>query len=97
MQRVDAYGTGGSLSIEIPFNMHGDIPGRISVATDVSRRTVETEIGDQYLLEFDAFARAIMEGTEVPTPVEDAIANMAVLDSLFASAASGKWEKVAKY
>jgi len=58
---------------------------------------VETEIADQYLLEFDAFARAIVEGSEVPTPVEDAIANMAVLDALVASAASGKWEKVVSY
>jgi predicted dehydrogenase len=96
-QRVDAYGTGGSLSIEIPFNMHGDIPGRISVVTDVSRRVVETEIVDQYLLQFDAFARAVVEGTEVPTPIEDAVSNMAVLDALFASAASGKWENVVKY
>jgi predicted dehydrogenase len=96
MQRVDAYGTGGSLSVEIPFNMHGDVCGRITVSTDVSRRVVETEIADQYLLQFDAFARAIVEETEVPTPIEDAVANMAVLDALFASADSGAWEKVSR-
>lgn len=93
-QRVEALGTGGSLAIEIPFNMFGDVPARIQVANDVGRRTVETEIADQYLLEFDAFAQAILEESPVPTPIEDAIANMAVLDALAASAASGSWEAV---
>jgi len=97
MQRVDAYGTGGSLSVEVPFNMYGDVPGRVPVANDVGRRLVETEVVDQYLLQFDAFARSLIEKTAVPTPVSDAIANMAVLDALFASAESGNWEKVRRW
>ncbi len=94
MQRVDVYGTGGSLTVETPFNMFGDVPGRLHIATDVGRRTVETEIVDQYLLEFDAFAMAIAEDKPVPTPVSDAIGNMAVLDALVRSADSGGWERV---
>ncbi|GAB1483441.1 Gfo/Idh/MocA family oxidoreductase [Treponema sp.] len=97
MQRVDAYGTGGSLSVEVPFNMFGDVPGRLHVRTDVSHRVVETEIVDQYLLEFDAFAQSILDKTEVPTPISDAIANMAVLDALAASAKAGTWVDVIKY
>ncbi len=97
VQRVDAYGTDGSLSVEVPFNMFGDVPGRLHVANGVGRRTVETEIVDQYQLEFDAFAQAVIDGTPVPTPVEDAVANMAVLDALSASAKSGSWEPVARY
>jgi predicted dehydrogenase len=96
-QGVTAFGTSGSLSVEIPFNMPGDIPGKLTVATGVARRVVETEIADQYLLEFDAFAQSLIEKTEVPTPVSDAVANMAVLDAIFAAAASGKWEAVAMY
>lgn len=91
MQRFDAYGTGGALSIEVPFNMYGDISGRIQVATDVGRRLVETEIVDQYLLEFDSFARALLEKQEVPTPVADALMNMAVLDALKKSSETGTW------
>jgi len=97
MQRVDAFGTGGALSVEVPFNMYGDVPGRLHVVTDVGSRVVETEIVDQYLLEFDGFARSITEKIEVPTPVSDAIANMAVLDAIFASAESGNWVRVQKY
>lgn len=93
-QRVDAYGTDGSLSVEVPFNMFGDVPGRLHVANGVGRRTVETEIADQYLLEFDAFAQALIDGKPAPTPIEDAVANMAVLDALSASAASGSWVPV---
>jgi len=93
-QQVSAFGTAGSLSVEIPFNMPCDIPGKLTVATGVAKRIVETEIADQYLLEFDAFALSLIEKTEVPTPVSDAVANMAVLDAVFAAAASGRWESV---
>ncbi|MDR2661858.1 MAG: Gfo/Idh/MocA family oxidoreductase [Treponema sp.] len=97
-QRVWALGTGGTLAVEVPFNMYGDVPGRLQVSTGVGERVVETEIADQYLLEFDAFAQAVADKrAEAPTPVSDAVANMAVLDALFASAASGAWEDVARY
>ncbi|MDR1390591.1 MAG: Gfo/Idh/MocA family oxidoreductase [Treponema sp.] len=94
-QRVRAIGTEGTVAVEVPFNMFGDFPGRVHVSTPVADRIVETEIVDQYLLEFEAFARAVIEGAaEAPTPVSDAVANMAVLDALAASAESGKWENV---
>jgi predicted dehydrogenase len=96
-QQVTALGTGGCLTVELPFNMYGDYPGRLSVSTAVGERLVETEIADQYLLEFDAFAEAIIDKTGAPIPVSDGIANMAVLDALFASANSGKWEAVQKF
>jgi predicted dehydrogenase len=96
-QRVTAIGTGGSLSIEVPFNMHADIPGRVTVSVGFGQRLIETEIADQYLLEFDAFAESLIQKIEVPTPVSDAVANMAVLDALFASAESGTWEPVKRY
>ena len=93
-QTVTAFGTGGSLSVKVPFNMFGDVPGEVTVTTGVDKRIIETEIADQYLLQFDAFAQALIEKTEVPTPISDALANMAVLDAIFAAAASGKWETV---
>ena len=96
-QRVNAFGTSGSLSVEVPFNMFADVPGKLTITTSINERVVETEIADQYLLEFDSFAQAIMEKVEVPTPISDAVANMAVLDAIFASAESGKWETVQKY
>jgi predicted dehydrogenase len=97
-QRVRATGTAGTLAVEVPFNMYGDYPGFVHVSTGIGQRTIQTEIADQYLLEFDAFALAVAEKrSEAPVPVSDAVANMAVLDALYASAASGAWEKVARY
>jgi len=96
-QRVTAIGTGGSLSIEIPFNMYPDVPGKVTVSTSIGQRVIETPIADQYLLEFNAFAESVIHKTKTPTPVSDAIANMAVLDALFKSAESGTWEKVLEY
>ncbi|MDR2159398.1 MAG: Gfo/Idh/MocA family oxidoreductase [Treponema sp.] len=96
-QQVTALGTEGSLSVEVPFNMYGDVPGRVTVSTGVGQRCIETEIADQYLLEFDAFAEALIEKTGAPAPIEDAVANMAALDALFVSAESGRWEKVRTY
>jgi predicted dehydrogenase len=96
-QRISAFGSGGNLSVEIPYNMYGDVPGRLTVSVGNGTRLIETEIADQYLLEFDAFAEALIDKTPVPTPISDAVANMSVLDALFASAESGKWENVVRY
>jgi predicted dehydrogenase len=48
---------------------------------------------DQYTIQGDAFSRAILENTEVPVPLEDALGNMKVIDAIFRSAKSGKWER----
>lgn len=47
---------------------------------------------DQYTLQGDAFSKAILENTELPVPLEDAIKNMAVIEALFNSAESGNWQ-----
>ncbi|QQO10672.1 Gfo/Idh/MocA family protein [Breznakiella homolactica] len=95
-QEVTAHGTAGVLSVELPFNMYADAPGRVHVRTNIGGRCVETEIADQYLLEFDAFAEALLEGAPVPIPVSDAVDNLAAIDALFRSAESGGWEPVAR-
>ena len=96
-QHIIVTGTSGSLSMEIPFNMPADIPGKLTVTTGISKRVVETEIADQYLLLFEAFAQALIDGTansEFPVPISDTLANMTVLNALFAAGSSGNWESV---
>ena len=46
---------------------------------------------DQYTLMGDAFALAVQDDDEVPTPMADAIANMRVLDAIRTSAERGGW------
>src|SRR5262249_47618716 len=49
------------------------------------------ETCDQYTLQGDLFSRAVRAGAPAPVPLEDAVANMAVLDALAPSAATGRW------
>ena len=93
-QRVLVYGTGGTMSLEIPFNMYSDVPAQITIKTGVSARTLECGPADQYMLEFDEFAGSLGNSTGTPIPPMDAIDNMKVLDALFKSAGSGQWANV---
>jgi predicted dehydrogenase len=77
--------------------MPADAPGHIMLADRDGKRLVETELANQYCLEFDGFAESVIQKAEVPTPIADAVANMAVLDALFKSAVSGAWEMVQRY
>jgi predicted dehydrogenase len=96
-QRMHFFGTTGRIEIEIPFNAPPDRPTRIFIdnGQDVfgSGIVIETfPTCDQYTLQGDAFSKAVLENTEVPVPLEDAIANMAVIEAIFQSAKSGQWE-----
>jgi predicted dehydrogenase len=52
---------------------------------------IEIPICNQYTLQADAFGRAILEDEPVPTPLEDAVANMRVIERVFASAETSDW------
>lgn len=96
-QRIHFIGTQGRIEIEVPFNAPMDRPTRIFIDGngDLFGEGITTEtfpVCDQYTLQGDAFSRAVMEGTEVPVTIEDAIANMAVIEAIFNSAKSGLWE-----
>ncbi len=93
-QRVQVFGSGGSITVEVPFNMYPDVPAKVTVQTSVGARTLEIGPADQYRLEFEAFGQAVLTGATPPIDPEDAINNMKVLDALFRSAASGRWETV---
>jgi predicted dehydrogenase len=98
-QRVHFFGTKGRIEIEIPFNAPPDRPTRLFIddGSDLSGAGMVTEtfpVADQYTLQGDAFSRAILEGTPLPVSLEEGIANMAVIDAIFASAKSGQWQTV---
>jgi predicted dehydrogenase len=96
-QRVQFLGTCGRIEIEIPFNAPPNRPTRLFIdnGSDLFGGGITTEtfpVCDQYTLQGDAFSKAVLEDTEVPVPLEDAIKNMAVMEAIFDSAKSGKWE-----
>ena len=96
-QRMQFFGTKGRIEIKIPFNAPNDRPCEILVddGRDVFGSGVTAEIiptCDQYTIQGDAFSSAIREGSEVPVPLEDALANMAAIEAVFRSAETGRWE-----
>jgi predicted dehydrogenase len=85
-QRVQLLCTGGRVEVEIPFNAMPENHARIVITTPERQHAEEFPLCDQYTLQGDDFARAILDGTEVPTPLEDALRNMEVIDRVFANA-----------
>ena len=95
-QRVHFLGTKGRIEIQIPFNAPKDRPTRLFIdeTGDIFGKGIVTEefpTADQYTIQGDAFSKAVLEGGEVPVPLEDAIANMAVIEAVFKSAERGAW------
>jgi predicted dehydrogenase len=80
-QKMHIFGTTGRIEIEIPFNAPPDKPTRIFVNDEVE----EFPVCDQYTIQGELFSRAILEDTEVPVPLEDALKNMAVIEKILAS------------
>ncbi|GGE23302.1 deoxyfructose oxidoreductase [Aureimonas endophytica] len=97
-QRVVVLGTKGRIEIEIPFNAPNDRPTRIIVddGRDLfgsGREAIEIPVTDQYRLQGDAFSAAIRGEGPAPAGLDDAIANMRVIDAFFRSGRSNGWER----
>ena len=98
-QRVEVCGPRGRIEVRVPFNAPQGGATRLllddGAELDDAAATVETiPPCDQYTLEAEAFSRAVRGEIELPYGVEDAVANMRVIDALFRSEKSGRWEDV---
>ena len=98
-QRIQLCGTRGRIELPIPVNapqgattrMLIDDGGSLDGAGIVTETLPES---DQYQLQGEAFSRAVRGEIALEHGVEDAIANMRVIDALFRSGRSGQWEAV---
>jgi predicted dehydrogenase len=90
-QRVNIFGTDGRIEIEIPFNAPPNQPCKIAYQHGNESGEVSFEVCDQYKIQGDLFSEAILHDSEVPTPLDDAVANMEVIDALIKSAENGTW------
>jgi predicted dehydrogenase len=88
-QRVHVYGTEGRISIGIPFNIPPDAPTHVSISAGgdppVRPDTEVLEFGpaDPYRVQAERFATAVLDGSPVPIPPSDAVANLRVIEELF--------------
>jgi predicted dehydrogenase len=98
-QRIQIVGTKARLEIEIPFNAPPDRACRLLVDRTGDLwgggvETIELPVVDQFTLQAQEFAGAILEKRPQAAPLEDAVANMVCIDAVARSTRSGRWEKI---
>ncbi len=96
-QRMQIVGSRGRLELEIPFNAPADRPCRMAFdrtgeihGSGVEQ--IEFEVCNQFTLQAEAFATAVLENRPQVPALEDAVANMACIDAVARSSASNRWE-----
>jgi predicted dehydrogenase len=94
-QRVSIYGSAGRIEIEIPFNIPADLPTRVFVTAGgdppvaPATEVLEFAPADPYGVEVDRFAEAVLDGAPLRVSGADSVANLRVIERLFAAAGSG--------
>jgi predicted dehydrogenase len=87
-QRVHVYGTEGRISVGIPFNIPPELPTEVLVtAGGMPPVSPNTEVltfdpADQYAVQAERFARAVLDDEAVPIAPEESVANMRVIDRI---------------
>jgi predicted dehydrogenase len=93
-QRVHIFGTTGYIEMVWPFSPQPDKQASIWLHNKTGSQEIFFEATDQYTLQGDYFAKAILDDTPVPTPLEDAVNNMKVIEAIFKSAENNSWQKL---
>ena len=106
-QRVHVFGTRGHLEVQIPFNAPHDRPCKVSIdegfvgapdgsvlqSSDDRAELVPVTAANQYTRQWQAFSAAIRSGDPIQNDMQSAVANMRVIDAIFRSVSSERWEK----
>ncbi|MEX0676813.1 MAG: Gfo/Idh/MocA family oxidoreductase [Pirellulales bacterium] len=90
-QRVNIFGTEGRVEIDIPFNAPPDRHSTMRHQHGDRIDEIAIEVCNQYTLQGDRFAKAVLEDLDVPTPIEDSVANMRIIEAVVTSAKLGTW------
>ena len=90
-QRVNILGNEGRIEIEIPVNTPPDKSTRMWLHLKTGTEEIVVDPVDQYTLQANAFSKCIINNEPVPTPLEDAVNNMKVIDGVFESSAVAAW------
>jgi len=90
-QRVHVVGTEGRYEIEIPFNAPPEKPCKAWLQQGDNIQEIVFPVCDQYTIQAELFASAILNNTDVPTPLSDGVRNMQVIEALVHSDAENAW------
>jgi predicted dehydrogenase len=91
-QRLQLLGRLGRIEMVMPFTPPPDLACQILIDDGQSSTTETFSLCNQFTIQGEVFSRAVREGTGVPVPLTDAVKNMAVIEAIFRSAKSGRWE-----
>jgi predicted dehydrogenase len=90
-QRVHIFGTHGRIDIEVPFNIPTDRETRVYLSrggdppVDPATKTIVFPKVNQYTIQAELFADAILNNSDVAVSPSDAVANMAVIEAVLSS------------
>lgn len=90
-QRVEAFGSAGSLAVRIPFNTPADVASEVEVRGALGSRIVTFPAVNQYALELQGFARAVRNQEPALVSSSESLGIARTLDALFASADKEVW------
>lgn len=74
-----------------PFTPGAQEACKIILQTGAALKEYTAQICDQYARQGDLFSQAILNATNAPTPLADAVANMRVIDGVLASQQQRRW------
>ena len=91
-QRVHIHGTNGWIHIPIPFNIPDDRPSEIwlydsgTPGAATGPQQIEFATADSYVTQAETFIASVIDGVDPPFGPDDAVANMRVIEQVFAAA-----------
>lgn len=94
-QRCVAFGDRGRIELMLPFNPPVNSPSVALLEVGDSVEEIQFDQCDQYGIQIDLFAQAILSRSPPPTPVDDALGNMRVIDALATSSMREAWQEIA--
>lgn len=90
-QEATIFGTKGKIEFELPYNPSIKESSKIFLHRNNKSEEIVFETCNQYTIQADLFSHAIINDTEVPTPLIDAINNIKVIERIIESDKLGKW------
>lgn len=89
-QHAQIFGTQGKIDFQLPFNPIANEPSKLNLYRNNKMEEIIFEPCDQYSIQADLFAKAIIEDIDVPAPLQDAVENMKVIEKIIESDKLGK-------
>ena len=93
-RHVELFGTKGRIEMITPFVPSPESKAKIIHQIGSKTKEIIIDPCNQYTIQGDLYSQAIINDSNVPTPIKDAVANMKVIDKIMESHKKGIWVKI---